>query len=641
MRKFKVTFYPDNKTVEVEGEKTILSAAISAGIYINAVCGGDGVCGRCKVILKKGKVATQPTRHITAEERKHNVYLACLTEIQDDLEVEIPIESRLNLEGLTQEEVNKRMAKDYSTPEDIQQVEQKVSQGFRYFPLTRKIFLDLPRPTLNDNLSDLERIEREIEREFGITVQHTGLTNIRTLGEILRSSDWKVTVVLGGAGVSPEILFIESGDTSERNFGVVFDIGTTTVTGQLLNLNTRQILGTKATYNKQAAFGSDVITRIIYAKDANGLIELHDAVTEDINEIILRLTDEHKVDLNDITMVVCSGNTTMMHLLLKVDPTHIRREPYVPAFSFTSILRASEVEIRINPRGLLFCVPGIASYLGGDVTAGILSCGIHKQEKLNMLIDIGTNGEIVLGNRDFLVACAASAGPAFEGSGVICGMRASRGAVQKVKISSGDLEPTYQVIGEIKPQGICGSGYIDILAEMLATGIIDRNGRIRQIEHHRIRNGEYGREFVVASNTDTATGSDVVVTDTDIDNLKRAKAAIYAACTILLKHMQLDFSVIEHIFIGGGFGTYLDIENAIRIGLIPDIDRNKFIFVGNSSLSGAREIILSEEAKRQADEIARRVTCLELSVEPGYMEEYMAALFFPHTDLTLFPNVKI
>jgi len=626
--------------VQVQKDTTILAAAISAGLYINAACGGEGVCGRCKVILKKGKVAAQPTGHLTSEDKKRNIYLACSTEAQGDLEVELPVESRLNLEGLTQEEVKKRLSKNYSLPEEIEPVEAKTEEKFKYSPFTSKLFLDLPKPNLDDKISDLERIERQIKQKTGITVKQAGLANIKSLGEILRSSDWKVTVTLAKKEDRAEIIIIEPNDTSARNLGVVFDIGTTTVSGQLVNLNTRQVLGTKATYNKQAAFGSDVITRIIYAKDAGGLEKLHDAVVDDINEIIRQLTEEHKVDLNDITVIVCSGNTTMIHLLLRVDPSYIRRQPYVPTFNFVPVLRANEAEIRINPRGLLGCVPGVASYVGGDVTAGVLSCGIHKKEDLSILIDIGTNGEIVLGNKDFLVACAASAGPAFEGSGMSCGMRASRGAIQKVKIAPKDFQVTYQAIGNVKPQGICGSGYIDILSGMFEAGMLDKDGKIKEINHSRIRKGEFGKEFVVAPKGESATGNDIIITEPDIDNLKRAKAAIYAATAILVKHMNFDFSDIERIFIAGGFGTYLDMAGAIRIGLLADMDKEKFVFVGNSSLSGAREILLSEEAKKTADEIARKTTYFELSVEPGYMEEYMAALFFPHTDLNRFPSLK-
>jgi len=642
MEKFKVTFYPDNKTIEVEKGKNILSVAISAGVYINSSCGGDGVCGRCKVILKKGGVLTQPTGRISVDERKKGIYLACLTTVQTDLEIEIPPESRLDLEKLTAEEIDLRLKGLYSESEEVEAPESILSEDiFVHSPLATKLYLELPPPDLEDKISDLERLYRQIRRIQDIPIMQTGLANIRRLGELLRASDWKVTLTLGKRNGTTEIVLIEPGNTSHKNFGLAFDIGTTTISGQLVDLNTKKVLGTKATYNRQASFGSDIITRIIYAQEQDGLEKLHHAVIDGMNQMIQELIHEHNIDLNDVNCVLCAGNTTMVHLLLRVDPTYIRREPYVPTANFVPTIRASEAGIRINPRGLLSCIPGISSYVGGDATAGVLSCGLDSTEDLSILIDIGTNGEIVLGNRDFLISASASAGPAFEGSGSSCGMRASRGAIQKVKITPGDFQVTYNTIGEVKPRGICGSGYIDIIAQMLRAGLLDKDGKIKTIEHKRIRDGEFGREFVLAFKEETDSSSDIIISEADIENIKRAKAAIYSAASALVKHMALDFSKIKKFFIAGGFGTYIDMNNAISIGLLPDLDRLKFIFVGNSSLAGARATLLSYEAMKKANEIAKKITYFELSVEPGYMDEYMAALFFPHTDLSKFPSVKV
>jgi len=652
MEKFKVIFYPDNKAIEAEKGKSILSAAISAGVYINSSCGGDGVCGRCKIILKKGQVLTQPTGRISLEERKKGSYLACLTTVQSDLEVEVPPESRLDLEKLSPEEIDLRLKGIYSESENIEPPASILGEEiFVHSPLATKLYLELPPPNLEDKISDLERLYRQIRRIQDIPIMQTGLSNIRRLGELLRSCDWKITVTLGKRNGTAEIVLIEPGDTSHKNFGVCFDIGTTTISGQLVDLNSKKVLGTKATYNKQATFGSDVITRIIYAQEEDGLEKLHHAVIDGMNQMVQELIQENKIDLNDVNCALCAGNTTMIHLLLRVDPTYIRREPYVPAANFVPTIRASEAGIKINPRGLLSCVPGVSSYVGGDVTAGVLSCGLDNENELSILIDIGTNGEIVLGNREFLVSCSASAGPAFEGSGVTCGMRASQGAIQKVKIIAPEFKVTYSAIGEAKPRGICGSGYIDIIAQMLKAGLLDKDGKIKSIDNKRIRSGDYGREFVLAFKEESDSTSDIVITETDIENLKRAKAAIYAATAILVRHMGLDFSMIKKFFIAGGFGTYIDINNAINIGLLPDLprpctqgrglDRSPFIFVGNSSLAGARQALLSYEAMKKANDIAKKVTYFELSVEAGYMDEYMAALFFPHTDLSKFPSVRI
>lgn len=641
MEKFKVTFYPQNKTIEVEKGKSILQAAISAGVYINSSCGGDGVCGRCKVILKKGQVFSQPTGRITLEEKRRGFYLSCLTTIQGDLEIEVPPESRLDFEKLTPEELDLRLKGLFSETEEIEAAGAVLEEEiFVHSPLATKLYLELPKPDLNDKISDLERLYRQIRRIQDVAIMQAGLANIRRLGELLRFSDWKVTVTLGKRNGTTEIVLIESGDASRENFGMCFDIGTTTITGQLVDLNSKKVLGTKATYNNQASFGSDVISRIIYAQKEEGLEKLHHAVIDTMNQMIQELIKEHGVDLNDVNCVLCAGNTTMIHLLLRVDPTYIRKEPYVPTANFVPTIRSSEAGIKINPRGLLSCVPGVSSYVGGDTTAGILSSGLYKEKDLSILIDIGTNGEICLGNQDFLVSCAASAGPSFEGSGVSCGVRASKGAIQKVKIDPEDFSVSYETLGDAKPRGICGSGYIEILASMLSAGLIDKSGKIIAAGNKRIRETEFGREFIVAFKDDADSTNDIVVTEADIENLKRSKAAIYSATAILVKHMGLDFGQIKKFYIAGGFGTYLNVESAIKIGLLPDLEREKFVFIGNSSMTGSRQMLLSYEATRFANEIARKVTYFELSVDPAYMDEYMAALFFPHTDLNKFPSIR-
>jgi uncharacterized 2Fe-2S/4Fe-4S cluster protein (DUF4445 family) len=630
MEKYKVTFYPDNKSVEVPRDTTLLSAAISAGVYINSACGGDGVCGRCRVILKNGRLLAQPTGLLGSEDKQNGVYLACLSSVISDAEVEVPPEARVDFAKT-----------DASEVEEVEPASAALAEKFATLPLARKIYLELPAPGLEDKLSDLERLYRAIKRRQDLPVLRTNIANIRALGELLRSSDWKVTATLAKRSGSTEIIQIEPGDTSARNFGFCFDIGTTTISGQLIDLNNGNILGTKAAYNKQASMGSDIISRIIYAREPEGLEKLHSLVADGINEIISELIREHGVNLNEVTCVLCAGNTTMLHLLLRIDPTYLRKEPYVPTANFLPVSRSVEAGIKINPHGILACAPGVSSYVGADTTAGVLSSGLDTQEHLSILIDIGTNGEIVLGSREFMVACAASAGPAFEGSGLSCGMRAGMGAIQKVKIEAGGRQVKYETIGNAPPRGICGSGYIDLLAEMLEAGILDKDGKIKALADKRIRDTEMGKEFVIVAAAEAQSSRDIVISESDIDNLKRAKAAIYAATSILCRHMGFSFSDVKKIFIAGGFGTSVDIDSAVSIGLLPDIQRSRFIFVGNSSLSGSRSMLLSYPAREKANEIAGKITYFELSVEAGYMDEYMAALFFPHTDLDKFPSVKI
>jgi uncharacterized 2Fe-2S/4Fe-4S cluster protein (DUF4445 family) len=638
MGKFKVTFYPDNKTIEVEKDRTILSAALSAGVYINSACGGDGVCGRCKVIVRKGACVMLSTGSLSLEEKKKGVYLACLTTIQSDCEIEVPPGSRVDFEQGAAALHDRRLQGFYSKAEDVPGADlAPYRQAFKHVPLVQKIYLELSPPDLNDHISDLERLYRAINHVRGVQASHTSLVNVRLLGEILRDSQWKVTVTLGMREGIVEVLGIEPGNRADKNFGFAFDIGTTTVSGQLVDMANGKVLGTKATYNKQATFGSDVITRIMYAQKEEGLEKLHAAVIESINGIIQGLIAEHGVDLNDVTAVLCAGNTTMIHLLLRIDPSSIRKDPYVPAVNSIPVLRSHEAGIIINPHGFLYCVPGVASYVGGDVTAGVLSCGLDKADDVNILIDIGTNGEIVLGNKEFLVTTAASAGPAFEGSGVSCGMRSSSGAIQKLFIDKDTLDVTYETISNALARGICGSGYIDAIAAMLKAGVLDKDGKLRRVGG-RVRQTETGREFIIVAKDKIQAANDIVITEADIENIKRAKAAIYAATITLMKRLSFEFDQISHIYIAGGFGTSLDIRSAITIGLLPDVDETKYQFVGNSSLAGARQQLVSYDASGAADEIAAKMTYLELSVEPGYMDEYMAALFFPHTDLARFPH---
>ena len=633
MEKFKVTFYPENKKITVTKDTSILAAATPAGVSINSVCGGDGVCEKCKVKVRNGQVEAQPNSVLTLEEKHRHIYLACQTIIHSDLEVEILLESRIETAGLKINDL-------YTKSENVEPV-RAISEDniFKHSPLATKIYLELPKPNFEDTTGDLERIYRELRKLKGFAVSRTALTNIRQLGELLRDSDWKVTVTLARRSNTVEIVMIEPGDTTGKNYGLAFDIGTTTISGQLIDLNLKTVLGTKASYNKQASFGSDVITRIIYAHEPDGLEKLHNAVVETINQIIKELTEEHSVNLNDLNCILCAGNTTMIHLLLSVDPTYIRKEPYVPTVNFIPTIRAKEAGININPRALLSCVPGVSSYVGGDTTAGILSTELYKEDDLSILIDIGTNGEIALGNKEFMVACAASAGPAFEGSGITCGMRASKGAIQKVKINPKNYDVTFETIGGDKPRGICGSGYIDIIGEMLNAGIIDKSGKIIA-SSIRIRQSDLGKEFIVAFKEEASTGGDIIINEADIDNIKRAKAAIYSAASILVEHLNFNFSEVKKIFIAGGFGTSIDVEKAVKIGLLPDLKRDVFKFVGNSALSGAQEMLLYSDTEAIAEDIANKITYFELSVDPGYMDHYMAALFFPHTDLSRFPSLK-
>jgi len=620
----KVTFLPIGKTVEVQKDSTILEAAQEAGIYINSICGGAGVCGKCKVLLKEGYVDSKNTPVLTEEEKEKGYTLACTSKIYSDIVVEIPLISRL--EGV------KILTGEISTSV-IQ------TQPYEICPLTYKLFLNLTPPSLIDNTSDLSRIESTIQNKKSYKIMQTGLTVIKQLSDLLRKNDWQVTVTLGQRGGTMEIVQVEPKDTSLYNYGIALDIGTTTVVIYLVDLNTCRIINTQATYNSQIQFGDDVISRIQYAELPDGTAKLQKAITDDINNLIVEAVKETKIDINDITSIVCAGNTTMIHLLLALHSSNIRKMPYIPTATFLPVIRAREANIKINPRGLLSCIPAVGSYVGGDITAGVIACGMAEKESISMLIDIGTNGEIVLGNKDWLVCCSASAGPSFEGVGIKCGMRASKGAIEKVNISAqkDKCNVNYKVIGGVKPRGICGSALIDIISELLKTGILSRTGKFnREVVCQHLRQYSEGYEFVFETGENTDTKQDIVIQEGDIASILRSKAAIYASISVLLKEMGVAPDDIETIFIAGGFGNYLNIPKAISIGLLPNIPVEKYKFIGNSSVNGATLGLISNDAYEKAEEIARKMTYFELMVNQEFMHEFVAAMFFPHTNLELF-----
>ena len=629
MEKIKVTFHPTGEMVEVERGTTLLETAKDAGIFIASICGGDGICGKCRLIIKDGEVEASPTTHLSREEIQAGYVLACQTKVVGDVEVLIPPESRgEGAQILVDADAQRFRALYPSTAEPA---------FFHRDPLTQKLYLELSPPSLQDNLGCQERLFREIRRHVDAPVMQMGLKVLRTLPGLHRDRAWKVTVTLGRRGGTVEVIQVEPGDRASQNYGVAVDVGTSTVVVHLVNLVTSETIDAEACYNSQIPFGEEVTRRIIHA-EREGSKVLREAVTSDINNLISTLISRNPVELNEVTTLVAAGNTTMLHFLLGLDPSLIRKSPYIPAATVPPPVRAAEVGIKINPRGLLYAMPSIGGWVGGDITAGILASGLYQTERLTMLVDIGTNGEIVLGNREWMLACATSAGPAFEGSGVACGMKASRGAIERVEISA-EGQITYRTIGDGEPKGLCGSGLIDVIAGLFQAGILDRSGNLLPDRSERVRTEDGQLEFVLVPGERTGTGRDIAITQPDIENLLRAKAAIYAGAKTLLESTHHEFGDIEQLFIAGGFGNYLDREKAITLGMIPDIPLDRIRFVGNTSLIGAKMALLSTEALAKSLEIARSTTYYDLITYPNYYEEFMSAKFLPHTNLDLFPTV--
>jgi uncharacterized 2Fe-2S/4Fe-4S cluster protein (DUF4445 family) len=455
----------------------------------------------------------------------------------------------------------------------------------------------------------------------------------------LRTKAWKATATLAKHGDIGRILQIEGGNASDRDYGLAVDVGTTTVVAQLVHLKSGNVLGVAGSHNMQTRFGEDVISRMIYAcgKD-EGLHPLHQAIIKNINQLIKTLTEEKGIDPRDITALAAAGNTTMSHLLLSLIPCSIRVDPYVPTANVYPQVHARELGIDIHPEAIIEVVPGVASYVGGDIVAGIIACGIADRPETRVLIDVGTNGEIAIGNNEWMVCCSASAGPAFEGGGIKHGMRATRGAIEKLVISDGRVQ--YKSIGKGKIKGICGSGLIDCLYELARNHIIDGEGKFHLSPNdERLVNKDGEIKFILAPADETETGKEIVITQSDISHLIRSKGAVFAAIKSLMDYVGLKLDAIDTFFVAGGFGSYLDIPKAIGIGLLPDIERSRIKFVGNSSLMGARMCLLSAHTMERAAQIAKSTTNIELSNYQPFMDEYVAAMFLPHTDRRLFPSV--
>jgi uncharacterized 2Fe-2S/4Fe-4S cluster protein (DUF4445 family) len=627
-----ITFIPDNVTVIVDDNTNLFKAVKAAGVYVLSSCGGKGNCGKCKVVIKEGSVEPGKSRsYLSVEEAERGYVLACHSRVKTDLTVEIPQESRM--------QAKHKIATGAKTDEILRLMKEA---GGCLESRIHRIYLELPAPTIDDNIADFERVRRGLDQAgFNAAHLHMNYMMLSKLPHVLREGAWRVTVTVLSVSEVLEALDIHPGNATKTRYGAAVDIGTTTVVVYLVDMTNGHIVGTASTYNSQVKCGDDVITRIVYATEMNGLKELQELAVGNMNALLADLAEKSAIPPGMIDYIVVAGNTTMMHLFYGIDPANIREEPYIPAATFFPPIRGKSVGLALCPQAIIYSMPNVASYVGGDITAGVLVSQIHKQEAVSLFIDIGTNGEIVLGNKDWLVTAACSAGPAFEGSGIKFGMRAMEGAIEEVEIDPKTYEVNYRVIGDAKPIGICGSGMIDILAEMFLNRVIDQKGKIREeLGSKRIRRGEHGLEYVIAWRVESAINKEIVITEVDLDNLIRAKAAIYAGFATLLSHMGMGFNDVKKLYIAGGFGRYIDVERAITIGMLPDLPVEKFQFLGNTSIMGAYYGLLCDRLRHEAEEIAKRMTYVELSVSRSFMDEYMQALFLPHTDLNAFPTVK-
>jgi uncharacterized 2Fe-2S/4Fe-4S cluster protein (DUF4445 family) len=637
MSQHKVTFLPYEISLETPDGESVIRAAMEAGVHINASCGGEGLCGKCRIRIEQGSLEGGISEHLSQEDRDKGYRLACKARVHQDVVVRIPVESAIDTSALLRR-----------TPRSTARIKQMdfsdIKEQGLFVPPMEKIYLELPPADAKDNLPDITRLVNYLHIQNNEHHLEVPLPVIRKIPRVFRENEFKVTVTVARPvrqGGKNQIVNVEPGDTTANNYAICMDIGTTTVYGQVLDLATGAVLAEEGRFNGQISYGEDVITRIIYAEKPGGLDRLQEVAVDTINQVLGKIIKKSGVNRQSISVMTLAGNTTMTQLLLKVEPRYVRRSPYVPAASIYPAIKACDLGIQLDDHVPLLVYPQISSYVGGDIVAGVMGSGMYRTDKLTLFLDIGTNAEVVIGNRDWMACAACSAGPAFEGGGIQFGMRAAKGAIEDFSIDPETLEPMIMTIGNVRPKGICGSGLITMVANLFETGVLDNQGKYdRQLGTPRIRNTNDVWEYVLAFRDETQIDRDIVLTEIDIENLIRAKGAIYSGCMTLLAEVGMGPDDIEQIILAGGFGSYVDLEKAMVIGLLPEIDPQKVTYIGNASLLGARMSAMTNRIRQEVVGVTNMMTNFELSETPSYMDNYVAALFLPHTDTDRFPLLK-
>jgi len=600
-----------------------------AGIEIGQPCGGQGRCGRCAVQVLSGQVRSRSSLRLSNEAQSQGYVLACQAVVEANASIFIPEQEKIERKLTTD-----RIAAEISVPAEY---------NFEYSQTIRRLNLRIKEPSMDDQSDDWSRIQTLIRQQHKIENISCTLSLLRRMGKLLRDSNWEVCLVVNQATFdSIEVLDVIPGFVDEDMplYAAAIDIGTTTVSFWMVDLITGKVCSQVAEYNGQISRGEDVISRIIFSSKGNGSVELQKMIVDTINYLCQTACKRVKARPSDIIKATVAGNSTMIHLFLGIPAGSIRFSPFITLVNHPPIIHAHELGLNFCPDAIVDCLPGVASYVGSDITAGVLSSKIDLEDEITLFIDVGTNGEIVLGNRDWLVTCACSAGPAFEGAGVVNGMRATNGAIEEVWINNNTFEPNIRVIGGGKPKGICGSGLISLIAELFLTGVLDKGGNVNlTLPTNRVREGEHGAEYVLSWGSETETGKDISITRVDVDNLMRAKAAIYAGFSVLAEQVGMTLDNVEKMFIGGSFGKYINVEKAVQIGLLPDMPWSKFSFLGNTSIKGAYFTLLNADERQRIKDIANRMTYIELSADNTFYEAFTSALFLPHTDIAKFPTV--
>ena len=639
---FEVTFKfesGEGVTAFAASGENLLEVARKTNVAIDAPCSGNAACGKCRVKLLKGELDSQKTRHITDEEYAAGWRLACVSKVEANVEVMVP--------DIASAYKGRMKAADLSSPAEVK-IFTEAKKDLEAAGISLKNSLELIQvsmeaPSLDDTMPDVERLERAVAAATGVSRVRIPYSVLRSLPDKLREADFNVQCILRRTAKNIFVYDLFPMDVDVRAGGLVVDIGTTTVSALIIDMLNGDILAKATTGNGQIRYGADVINRIIESRKEGGQKKLQDAVIgETINPLIHTMCRTCGMKPAWIYRMCVGANTTMNHLFTGINAEPLRTEPYIPAFFKTNAVFANDLGIDINPDAHIIIAPNIGSYVGGDITAGTLVSMIWNRPEYSVFIDLGTNGEIVFGNSDFMMSCACSAGPAFEGGDISCGMRATDGAIEACSIDAKTMEPTFSVIGDEgeKPVGLCGSGIIDVISELFRCGIISPKGKFVR-EGKRVRHDKYGMgSYVLAFKEQAGSVKDVEITEVDIDNFIRAKGAIFSAIQTLLTSLDFDVSMVDDVYVAGGIGSGINMKNAVGIGMLPDIPLEKFHYIGNSSLSGAYAMLLSGEAERKVYELAQSMTYMELSTTPGYMDEFVAACFIPHTNSSLFPSVS-
>ena len=623
-------------TIDCNPGDNLLEAARRANVAIDAPCSGNGSCGKCRVKLLEGELDCIISRHITQEEWEQGWRLSCNAKVTGDCTVLVP--------DIASAYQSRMKTADLSSPEELAIFEAAqqglLESGISFENNFRAVVFAMSAPCEDDTMPDNERLTWALQAELGVENVHIPFPVMVKLAHTLRENDFYVCVKGELQGDTFLCMDITAADDTAI-VGCAIDIGTTTVTMVLTDLTSGKLLAKGSSGNGQIRFGADVINRIIEQGRQGGKKKLQDAIVKDtLTPIIANLCKTAGISARSILRLSIGANTTMNHLLLGVDTDPVRMDPYIPSFFSWEGLLAGDLHLPANPLAPVVIAPNIGSYVGGDITAGTLASRIWDKDEMSLFIDLGTNGEIVFGSRDFLMSCACSAGPAFEGGDISCGMRATDGAIEACTIDADTMEPTLTIVGEKgqKPVGICGSGIIDIIAELFGCKIINPKGLFVR-EGDRVKRDAHGMgRYVIATADESETGREVSINEVDIDNFIRAKGAIFSAVDTLLQSVDMTPDCIDKVYVAGGIGSGINMQNAVRIGMFPDVELEKYQYIGNSSLTGAYAMVLSDEAIRKCSEVAANMTSLELSTYPGYMDSFVAACFIPHTDARLFPS---